>query len=112
MRCLICLEHLKNIEFLLDKDCSCTKNIHYNCYLKWYNEHQNCIICHRPTYNLIKYDWNYILLRILIRSIRCLNTASKILLIFWLMVTVLYIYDRVYLLSSDEFQERYRKHVN
>ena len=60
MRCLICLEHLKNIEFLLDKDCSCTKNIHYNCYLKWYNEHQNCIICHRPTYNLIKYDWNYI----------------------------------------------------
>ena len=112
MRCLICLEHLKNIEFLLDKVCSCTKNIHYNCYLKWYNEHQNCIICHKPTYNLIKYDWNYILLRILIRSIRCLNMASKILLIFWLVVTVLYIYDRTYLLSSEEFQERYRKHVN
>jgi len=111
MRCLICLEQLKNIEFLLDKDCSCTKNIHFNCYLKWYNEHQNCIICHGPTCNLIKYDCHYILLRILIRSIICLNMVSKILLILWFVVSVLYIYDRFYLLNAEEFQEHYRKHI-
>lgn len=46
MICSICLETIRRPAHL-NLNCNCRYNVHYNCYMKWWRENKNCIICHK-----------------------------------------------------------------
>ena len=43
--CSICLETTRRPAYL-NLNCECKYNVHYKCYMKWWREKKNCIICH------------------------------------------------------------------
>jgi len=46
MTCSICLETIRRPAHL-NLNCDCRYNVHYNCYMSWWRENKNCIICHK-----------------------------------------------------------------
>ena len=52
--CSICLESVKR-PAILKLNCNCKYDVHYSCYMTWWRDNKNCIICHessnRPKYN-------------------------------------------------------------
>ena len=45
--CSICLEKLA-FPCKLKLNCNCKYTVHKKCYLKWWEDNQNCIICLKP----------------------------------------------------------------
>lgn len=53
--CSICLEKIYKPAHL-NLNCKCRYDVHYNCYMKWWRENKNCIICHERAKKPI--SWN------------------------------------------------------
>ena len=44
-QCSICLEKVPKPAHL-NLNCECRYKVHYSCYMRWWRENKNCIICH------------------------------------------------------------------